>query len=177
MTSIWQVSSSWAYDRIELIYEKDAKVFSGFEGNAFGNKWHPVRVRIVREQDTVSGDFPYWSAGILVCVEKALEVIRSLIAESVEFLPLECSEGHFYALNVIEVVDCLDRSNSEFTYFKSGSIKRILRWVFKTNCINDRHIFKIPERRGGMIFVSNVFKRVIQENNLKGLEFSKVWED
>ncbi len=85
--------------------------------------------------------------------------------------------GNFWAVNVLEVLDCLDHSLSEFEYLASGNLKHITRYVFKPNCIENKPIFKIPERKGKQIFVSDEFKALVENNGLKGLTFKKVWEE
>ena len=175
--AVWRLESNIDYYGLGLIYDSDAKVTTRFIGESFGQKWRPLLVELIQHKGAELGNFLNLSPGILVCDQVALEIIEPLISASVEVLPLQCESGSFWAINVTNIVDCLDRSSSEFEYLASGNLKRISRYVFKSNCVENEPIFKIPERRGKEIFVLDDFKQLVESNGLKGLTFRKVWEE
>ena len=100
----------------------------------------------------------------------------SLTFDSVEFLPAFYQHITLYALNVVEVIDCLDHQKSEFEYFPDGGIRRIKKYQLKSDLLHNKHIFKIPERIMGTTYVSDDFKNLIEQNGLSGLIFNKIWE-
>ena len=126
-------------------------------------------------------NFPRWSSAIgLVCDTEAKEVIRELLADHVEFLPLiavRFNDTAYHAINVLKILDCLDHERSEFTYFKStGGIFSIRKFEFKPDCIGETPIFKLPILNSISTYVTDEFKQLVEDNNLTGLKFYKVWE-
>jgi hypothetical protein len=173
--NVWKIETSTKYHRLNLVWERDAKVILELMDKPFGDSWRPLPVQI--EPSEAMANFPPGLAsGVLLCDKRALEFIQPLIAKSAEVLPLHSQEGNFYIVNITDVIDCLDHSASEFEYFRSGDIKRILRYIFKSDCINGKPIFKIREKQRGPIYVSDEFKAHVESNKLTGLTFRKVWE-
>ncbi|MCY4021360.1 MAG: hypothetical protein OXG39_18275 [Chloroflexi bacterium] len=124
-------------------------------------------------------NFPMWSS-VIVCDAAAKDIIYELTKDCVEFLPLSSPtipETEYFALNCVKVLDCLDMERSEFTRFeKTGGIRSIRRYEFKANCIDGIPVFKLPILNSARTFVTNEFKQLVEDNNLTGLEFQKVWE-
>jgi hypothetical protein len=135
----------------------------------------PLQVTLEPDEKSI-GDFLYLSSLTIAASEHATQVLSPLIVGSAEVLPLQCEAAQFYAINVIEVVDCLDHSQSEVVWFKDGSLAGIKRHIFKPRCLERKHIFKIPERKRSFVFVSDAFKQLIEDHQLTGLVFEKVWE-
>ena len=51
----------------------------------------------------------------------------------------------------------------------------IKRHKFKPDCVGDVPIFKLPGNPGTRPYVNDKFKQLIEDYNLTGLEFRKVW--
>ncbi|MCG8406949.1 MAG: hypothetical protein MI923_17260, partial [Phycisphaerales bacterium] len=68
-------------------------------------------------------------------------------------------------------LDCLDLHNSEFECFRSDptKIKRIRRYVFLKDRIEDPSIFHLPQAAG--LFCTQSIKSIIEENSLRGFCF------
>jgi hypothetical protein len=122
------------------------------------------------EAEKPVGDFPSFIP--LAISSKALDTLHPLIKDNVEVLDLISDVGKFCALNVF-VYDCLDHSSSVFKRFTDGGIMRVETYAFRAGCLEGKHIFRLPEI-WTYTFASNEFKRVVEENDLKGLLFYKV---
>ncbi len=128
-----------------------------------------------------TANFPTCS-GTTVCDAEAKEIIRELIEDHVEFLPLayyenfvdKAIDSKYFAINVLQILDCLDYERSEFSYY--GPLKKIIRYEFKSDCIRGIPIFKLPILNRVTTYVTDEFKQLVEDNNLTGLEFRKVWE-
>ncbi len=118
--------------------------------------------------------------GIQGWEEKAVKVLKPLVEDAVEFLPLISKTGNFWAVNVLDVVDCLDHERSVLEYQKhleaERRVLRIDKYVFQNGCLEGRHIFRMPEYNYARVFVSDDFKHQVEVNNLMGLEFIYAWD-
>ena len=160
------------------------------EGTSQLETWEPRQVwyhPLDFEKDLGMANFPRWSAVSIVCDAEAKEIVHKLLADHVEFLPLDyygtkfldgkVSDSKYSAINVLKILDCLDHERSEFTYFKStGGIFSIRKFEFKPDCIGETPIFKLPILNSISTYVTDEFKQLVEYNNLTGLKFRKVWE-
>lgn len=113
---------------------------------------------------------PAWDA-------KAIELLNPLVENSVEYLPLDCDEGEFWLVNVLDVADCLDSEQSEFFTLEADGKQGVRHYVHKPGCLEGHHIFRTPEHRYKRIFVSDEFKALVENSDLVGLKFvSAPWE-
>ena len=147
-------------------------------GESVVDSWTPIPVRLFEEEGEEPkplGDFPSLFAGVPpVFSKKALDVLTPLIGDSIEALPLAGVGDDFCVINV-EVVDCLDQQRSKYERFESsGRIAYITRYVFRENCLENKHIFRIPELPLSAVFVSDAFKALVEVNDLQGLIFERV---
>ena len=156
---------------------KKTAILTAFHGNQLNNVWKPLTFEMhpidVNEK---IGDFVQLQ-GCIGCSEEAKNYILELTSGSIEFLPVFYQDTILYALNVVEVIDCLDEKKSEIEYFpNAGRIRVIKRYELKSELLSGKHIFKIPQRIMGTIYVSDDFKNLIEQNRLSGLTFYKKWE-
>lgn len=138
--------------------------------------YHPLDFR----KDLGMANFPSWSAVTVVCDLEAKQIISDLLENHVEFLPLASptvTNTEYFAINVLQILDCLDYEGCEFTRFKStGGIRSVRKFEFKRDRIGGIPIFKLPILRSISTYVNDEFKQLVEDNNLTGLEFRKVWE-
>ena len=124
----------------------------------------------VKESRKPIGDF---FQGVISCAisEKAQSIMCSIIDSQVEFLPISTEVGKYYEMNV-KRIDCLDEERSEIKNFSDGTILRVIRYGFFWDCLDGINIFRVP----GIppIFVSDIFKDLVEKNHLKGITFFPV---
>lgn len=105
---------------------------------------------------------------------RARTLLEPLITKQVEFLPFETPVGLYHGLHV-KYVDCLDVDHAEVIRFKSsGRIMEVEKYAFYWERLEGIHIFRVPELGLSRLFVSDEFKRVVEENSLTGLLFYPV---
>jgi len=143
-------------------------LFDQFKGKPVGDAWTPIPVKFKKGQRR--GDFPFLVTSIPVFSERALQVLKPLVADKIEILPLECQEEPLYAINVLDVVYCLDYSRSKFEFFLGN--RTIKKYAFKEGSIYGHHLFKLETERG--VLVSHRFKSLVEQNGLVGLTFKPV---
>ena len=110
---------------------------------------------------------------VMCCSEKARLTIEPLVNAQVEFLPLMTPIDTYYEMN-IQRIPCLDVENSVVKRFKDGEIMRAEKYAFHWEFLDGQHIFWAMELGKTPTFVSDVFKQLVEENGLTGLEFFSV---
>jgi len=129
-----------------------------FVGKPMARGWHPPKFSIVYPYRPVR-DFVSWSDPIVS--ERAKNCLEPVIGPFVEFLPFASIKGKsFYAVNVLEVIDCLNRRASE---------PCVGKFVFNEKKLRPVPIFKVPKVTH--IFVSDVFAQIVVDHKLTGAGF------
>src|SRR5690554_3152186 len=91
------------------------------KGSSLVHSWKPMPVKnFFKDKEGVFmnriGDFPSLVIGDPVFSEKAWGVFKPYIGKYTEPLPLITTEGKYYALNILNIIDALDKENSEISY-------------------------------------------------------------
>ena len=118
-------------------------------------------------------DFISWFSAAMVVSERAKESLEPLIGRNVEFLPFATIKGSkFFAVNVIEVIDCLDHKASGVTHSPDDATRiiHVERFVFDNARLRNVPLFKVPEWPGE-IFVSEEFAKIVEDKKLAGAGF------
>jgi len=143
-----------------------ADEYQSFDGRRKKEKWSPLSVkRMEPEKGLGLSDAPGFT--IPVFSNKALEVLRPLIKDSVEELALQFDEGEYYAINVISVLDVIDYSKSKYRMFSDGNrIMYFEKYAFRmceelkvTNLIGfARHYFVFTDMYRKILFTICMLK-------------------
>ncbi len=144
-----------------------------FIGEKMVYNWVVPPVRIQGKSKRLR-DFVSWMLSAPVISQRAKEALEPIIAPYVEMLPLVQLRGkQYYAVNVLRLVDCLDRKRSDIVYSPTdpGRIIDIFETFFITDYLEDVPIFKIPETRGE-VYVTRPFVDVVIKNELAGAAFA-----
>jgi len=150
------------------IHNQDARLSS---------TWTPVVVHGFDDNPVEEGDFPslsnFWRIPVLS--QKAWDVLRPLIGYCCEALPIIHPTGKpYFILHVMETVDGLDADRSEVKRFSDGGIMRIVRYSLRQEMLQGKHIFKLPRECAGELIVDDDFRRAVEANGLKGLQFKEL---
>ncbi len=175
------------YQTLALVdSEKDVHWFMDYvKGRRFPRPWPSISVYYEREWEDTSleesqraylarrglmprGDFPSLFGTEPIFTERARQILGPWIEKAVEFIPLHCGEETLYMVNVVDVVDCLDRKLSTIKWISGGAIYKVDHYVIKDKLLGGKHMFKIP-KLWASIYVSDEFKKVVEDSGLKGL--------
>ncbi len=100
-----------------------------------------------------------------------------MLTDNAEILPLDCEDGNFYAINVINVMDCINYEKSQYKTFRDGTrIMRFTKYVFIEKKIEGMNLFKIKDEPLKRPFVSEEFRKRAIDNNLTGFKFELAWD-
>ncbi|WP_139796394.1 imm11 family protein [Sporomusa malonica] len=162
------------FDNLTTLKQEDWELLR-FDGRKLADTWTPIAVRVI--EDRKKSDTPGLSGGVPVFTPMAIAVLKDLMGDTVEVLPLRCRKGEYYAINVLDVVNCIDYEKADFERFKSsGRIMLFNKYAFKPECVKGKHIFKIIDEPVRRPFVSDEFRNSVLENGLVGFKFELVWD-
>lgn len=132
------------FEALEPKSPKDLRTSNRFyKSKPMAKNWKPFEVK--RWAGRV-GDFPSLYGFIPVFSQRAWDVLGPLLADVVEALPIKHPSGKaYYAINVLQVVDCLDRKRSQLEFSSSGKVMGVEKYVFDPKRLPPFHMFKIPE--------------------------------
>lgn len=165
------------YDNLKPLKPFTVEEYQSFDGRRKKTDWKKLPVkRMEPEKGLELGDAPGFV--IPVFSKRALDVLRPLIETDVEMLELDFLEAPYWGINVINVLDVIDYSKSRYRTYSDG--KRIMvfqKYAFR-ECeeLTKTNIFKIKDEPTRWAFVSDEFKKLVEENNLKGFVFQLVWD-
>lgn len=164
------------YDSFLKPKEFDPDFIQSFDGRTQTLNWDPISVqRSYNDECLGLSDYPNFC--FPVCSEKAVFVLKPLIESNVEFLPLVFGSDKYWVINILTVLDAVNRSKSVYKTFRDG--KRIMafqKYAFFPEAVTNIPVFKITEEKTRYPFVSDEFKRVVENNCLTGFEFTLVWD-
>jgi len=153
---------NWPYFEGQLIGKDNFQFFANFD-RYFGEK--------------KIGNFVNCT-GALMCDNYALEKLMSYIEKDVEILPMCVESRELNVLNVIRIIDCLDKGGSDILYFSnSEDVMDIKKYAFFTEVIGKHCIFKIPQLVRTDIFATDTFRDKVLEHQLTGLKFDLVYSE
>src|SRR5579884_1033891 len=162
-------AASEAHDEVVDIHYQNAPLLS---------RWTPIVFHGFEDNPPDEGDFPslsdFWDIPVLS--QRAWDTLHPLIDYCCEALPIIHPTGKpFYIIHVMETIDCLDEARSEITRNPvTNRVSRIFRYALKTNRLRGKHIFKLPRESGAELLVDDVFRKAVEDNDLKGLIFKEL---
>ena len=139
--------------------------------------WVPPRVYEYEDNPPKQGDFPSLSNFFIIPVmsQRAWDTLRPLIGDCCEALPVIHPSGKpYYIIHVMETIDALDEERSELERYPDGRVAVVDRYALKYDLLEGKHIFKFPRKSGAELLLDDEFRRVVEENKLKGLRFNPI---
>lgn len=161
-----------------ILREEDAFIRDRFiSGDPIGDSWQPAE--LIEYSMGNQGDFPSLHRWIPALSQKAWNNLQKEIYKEVEGLPAlsHPTRSSYYLLNVLSVIDCLNHESSEISYNRvTGRVSRIRHYSFFDKELEGKKIFKIPETMGLEVFVTDLFKILVEQKVLQGLILEPVFE-
>lgn len=151
-----------------------------FCGRSIGSIPDTVKLKLINNTDDgkylLPTDFPFIVQIVPMFSQRAIDILGDLLRESGQVFPIQCEGEIYYAFNATNIIDAFDRENAEFKTFKnSQKIMRIVRYAFSEEKLQDVCVFKPKEKIRDGIFVTDSFKTRVEDFNLCGFIFRKVW--
>lgn len=107
--------------------------------------------------------------------EYAFNILKPYLKGHAQIFRLKHRDGVLYVINVTDVIDCLDYDKSEIKRFpSSGRVMKVIKYAFHRSRLKNTTIFKLPEFVKTTCYVTEEFKKVTEENNIKGFKFEEL---
>ena len=186
---IYSVSTDFdKFDSCLVDYDASAKIrptdgpewdmMIDFGGMRQGDKWWPRVMELDHRKKTRLGDYVSKLDGdVMILEKKAIEKLYPIMGE-VEILPLICDFGDYWAVNILNVLDCIDYDKSEFVWLNEEEhrIMYFKKYVFRSEQIEGHHLFKIIDLPKSAIFVDDIFVDLVKKCKITGFSFKPVWD-
>jgi hypothetical protein len=175
MMALWTLELDSNHNSFRFPLDGDKILFDELVSNCFENsqpvsdKWQTLYM-LRTEPKKHSDFFEIEQSDVIAISQKAADCLKQLIASTIELLPIETDAGKYYALNVLNFVDCLNRKESVYVAAKDGVIASYSSLEFFQDKIPKHGFFKIPELPY-CTFVSDYVLDECEENFLQGLVF------
>lgn len=170
------------YQNLILADEDNWNYFNSFDGKPLNYIRTDITVKVFDEQgksqNLPPSDFPTFASHVPVFSYKARTELFDLLQNNGQYVPLTCGHEVYYAYNVTDVADVLDKDNSEIKRFKnSGGIMDVAKYEFIPKLMsNNIVIFKIPETVLMDVFVTDTFVKRVKSSRLLGMDFRKIYK-
>ena len=160
------------FNCVEFDLEKILPISNLFDGRVLSSTWEPQPIKFLY-RSRKKGDCPSLHS-IPFFSSKAVKVLSEIMGENVEYLPVTGEASKFTIVNVIKLIDALDREKSNLEYFDDGRIFNYTKLVLDSKKLSEDNIFKLVEFPRTDIIVSDKFKDAVEKAGLKGFAFEKV---
>ncbi|MCQ6559977.1 imm11 family protein [Paenibacillus mendelii] len=177
---IWWLDYHPAYNTVNFENYEDGKNLREIlqDASPLSRNW--VSHNVVLDNKGKPSDILNAVGGSLIVSERAKEIITQLPDTNVEFLPLTSSEGEFYVLNVLTVLNCVDPNQSKEK--RLGSSNKLIDYEeleFYKDVVQDKDLFRIMLHEGNRvlpnIYVSDRLKNLL-DNHLEGYQLVEMWD-
>lgn len=143
-------------------------------GKSLARKWEVPKFDGELD-DGILKDFASTTCPGIVAVRKnAWSRIAEALVAGVELLPVNHPKGvDYHLLNVLTVIDGLDRSKSSVRFAASDgkTVVDVKRYCFDHAAIESANIFRTPETLFDYPIVSQAFRNAVDQLGLTGTEF------
>lgn len=150
------------------------------DGTPVASTWWPRKMK--RYDDAPLGDYiSKLSGDVLIMRRTVIEILRPVLG-NIEILPLDCDFGDYWAVNILDVLDCIDYNHAEVKRFpkkneyETPRIMRFINYAFHPDKIQGHHVFKIVDCPKAAIFVDETFLNEIAKHDITGFKCKLVWE-
>ncbi|HYK74648.1 MAG TPA: suppressor of fused domain protein [Pseudoneobacillus sp.] len=173
----WELRVDPTVDELWGKDDKSNQVMSdrkGLTGTSMKDTWKPIELVTIEPGD--KGDMISYGKNTInpIFTKKAVEVLKDLIQDSVEILPIHHDQYDGYLINIVNVLDCLNEENTKMS--KWGVIEK---YDFIEEKVKDQHIFFAYKKKTAsptlVPIVSEDFKQRVEGNELRGFRFTSIW--
>jgi len=157
-----------------------------YTGQKKAHDWHPPAIRWHDDEGRKKNKYRYPDIASIflswALSPTTAELLRPVISDVAELLPLPFNDETWYFMNVFNRIDAVDKANSSYKVYSSGRIGPVEKIVFSPDKVPHAKLFTIPETPS--IYYAehypddnpNTFKNVVEQNKLFGIELKKIRE-
>lgn len=173
---VYELWLDHTYRTYETLTKGGYKTYE-FEGEKVENrKFDLIRPSEYKDEiDKPIGDVFSVDPTSYIINEKTYKVLYPYLKNHSQIFEIKNEDKIFYVVSVTDIIDCLDYEKSELKLFNStGRVMRVIKYVFKTEKLKNATVFKLPEFPKGISYATEEFRKVVEENNIKGFKFKEL---
>ena len=138
-------------------------------GKQSADTWVPAEAYVAKNRPKPK-HFVYM-CGLLTCNDEAWQLLKEAVHDDAESLPLLTDGSTYHIINVLKVVDALDKTQSRYLRSPTdANFCEVVHYVFDEEQIRGVMLFTIPERKN-MVFATDAFKQLVEQLGLNDLDF------
>lgn len=129
-------------------------------------------------------DITYNPAGSYILAPRAAELLRPVVSDVAELLPIPFQGETWYFMNVFNQINAMDKEHSQYKTYSTGERGWLEKPAFFADKVPHAKLFTIPEAPGRLYYAEHhpdpnpaTFKNVVERNKLFGIVIEKLWED
>lgn len=167
---VYELWMDHTYRTYETVQKQGYKSYQ-FQGEKVNNREFDTILPSVHKtkKDKPIGDVFSVEVSSVCLNEKAYKVLKPYLEKHCQIFEILSQDEKIFIVNVTDMIDCLDYDKSEIKRFpSSGRVMRVMKYVFKIEKLMDAIIFKLPEFPKSISYVTEEFKNVVEENDIKG---------
>lgn len=178
MLWIWSVPEDFPNKRIgEYVKGSGTDRFMFREGRELTEQIVPPKIVFECLEKHLNDVLP--NSGLLLIVSKKIvEILAEICPQDIQVFEANVYIGenkipNYYLLNIVNAVEVVDKSKSEYTTIKgTDAILNFKKIVYKFDVLpNNHHIVRNLDYKSHVL-VSDVLKEVFERNNIKGVQFT-----
>ena len=169
------------FDACRLIYKLDDYDMMFHLGGHKTKNWWPRIMERFNEAPKLGDYISKLDGDVIILEKKAIDKLKPIMG-NVEILPLKCPFGNYWAINILDVLKCIDYKKSEFDLLSDEledgrpDIMCFSKYEFIKEKIQGYNLFKIIDKPQSAIFVNEVFVDEVKKHNITGFQFDLVWQ-
>ena len=172
--TIWsvehQIDDNLAMVTLKNFNYKDPVIY--FDGSRRQETWQIPEADFYQQSSTTKiVNFPFFKHGALLCDSDTWDALRSSVGTEIEALPVNVASHRFWLLNLVSIIDCLNKQVCKFTYFRTGKVKSIESYSFNLEKLKGVHLFKTPELSATSIYATDLFRDLVLAHGFSGVTF------
>lgn len=177
MLWVWSIPEDFPNKRIgEYVKGSGTDRFVFREGRGLTEQIVPPKIVFECSEKDLNDVLP--NSGLLLIVsKKVIDILTGICPQDIQVFEANVYIGekkisNYYLLNIVNAVEVLDKSKSEYTTIKgTNAILKFKKIVYKFDVLpNNHHIVRNLDYKSHVI-VSDVIKEVFERNNIKGVQF------
>jgi hypothetical protein len=111
---------------------------------------------------------------VKVCSKKAMDILRPLLGESAQWLPLSFLEKEYWLLNVLRLLK-IDKNRSAVRRYPDGSQPSITRYAFQEKDLTNGWLFK-TRINPFTVHYTDRLRNLVRQEGLTRFSFDLLWD-
>lgn len=108
---IWKMTNAVDTKELDVVKERGLMDNIG-KGISLGNQWTTLEMKHTYGEDNTDIYGITSQLADMVINARAIEALKDYLVNKVELLPVEYNNEEYYVMNVINILDCIDKNSS-----------------------------------------------------------------